>query len=300
MKFTKMQGAGNDYIYIDARDQDARDQDARDQDARDQNQDWPSLSRQMSDRHFGIGGDGIILILDSEVADLKMRMFNADGSEGEMCGNGIRCFAKYAVDHRIVSPPPQALNIDTLAGIRQVVPVYQGRKITGARVSMGVPTFAPEGIPVVLDPALVGQPGPVLNYPVNPGEFRLMMSFVSMGNPHAVTFLDRPVKGFPLHQVGPLLEHDPMFPRRVNFEIVNRQDERHLTARVWERGSGETMACGTGACAIAAASRLLGYTGEKVDITLPGGTLTVDWDGEGEIYLSGPAEEVFSGEWTVS
>jgi diaminopimelate epimerase len=285
MKFTKMHGAGNDYIYIDARDR---------------NEDWPSLSRKMSDRHFGIGSDGIILIQDSQVADLKMRMFNADGSEGEMCGNGIRCFTKYAIEHRIVSPPQPALSVDTLAGIRKVVPVYQGRKITGARVSMGVPAFDPERIPVRLDPSWIDGPGPVLDYPVNPGELRLQMSFVSMGNPHAVTFLDQPVADFPLHQVGPLVEHDPMFPRRVNFEIVNRQDDRRLTARVWERGSGETMACGTGACAIAAASRLLGYTGDTVDITLPGGTLTIDWDGEGEVYLSGPAEEVFSGEWTVS
>lgn len=284
MKFTKMQGAGNDYIYIDARDQ---------------NQDWPSLSRKMSDRHFGIGSDGIILIQDSDVADLKMRMFNADGSEGEMCGNGIRCFTKYAIDHGVVTPPQQALNVDTLAGIRQVVPVYQGKTITGARVSMGMPTFELERIPVRLDSPLTDMPVPVLNYPVHPGDLRLLMSFVSMGNPHAVTFLDQPVAEFPLHDIGPLVEHDPMFPRRVNFEIVNRNNDRHLTARVWERGSGETMACGTGACAIAVASRLLGYTGDTVDITLPGGTLTVDWDGEGEVYLAGPAEEVFSGEWEL-
>jgi diaminopimelate epimerase len=282
MKFTKMQGAGNDYIYIDARDQ---------------NEDWASIARKMSDRHFGIGGDGIILIQESELADLKMRMFNADGSEGEMCGNGIRCFAKYAIDHRIVRRPQQALSVDTLAGIRRVVPVYQGRKITGARVAMGMPVFEPENIPVSLDSP---RPVPVLQYPVGAAEFRLLMSFVSMGNPHAVTFLDQPVDEFPLHQVGPLVEHDPMFPRRINFETVNRRDDGNLTARVWERGSGETMACGTGACAIAVAARLLGYTGDTVDITLPGGTLTIDWDGEGEVYLAGPAEEVFSGEWTVS
>ncbi|HEU0021831.1 MAG TPA: diaminopimelate epimerase [Dehalococcoidia bacterium] len=284
MKFTKMQGAGNDYIYIDARGQ---------------NEDWSSLSRKMSDRHFGIGSDGLILIQDSEVADLKMRMFNADGSEGEMCGNGIRCFTKYAIDHRIVSPPLGGLNVDTMAGIRRVEPVYQGQKITGARVSMGVPAFDPERIPVILDSSLMDPPMPVLQYPFHQGDLRLLMGFVSMGNPHAVTFLDQPVEDFPLHQVGPLVERDPMFPRRVNFEIVNRKDDRHLTARVWERGSGETMACGTGACAIAAASRLLGYTGNSVDITLPGGTLIIDWDGEGEVYLTGPAEEVFSGEWML-
>jgi diaminopimelate epimerase len=280
MKFTKMQGAGNDYIYIDARDK---------------NEDWPSLSRKMSDRHFGIGSDGIILIQDSDVADLKMRMFNADGSEGEMCGNGIRCFTKYAIDHGIVSPPVQTLDVDTLSGIRQVMPVYHGKNITGARVSMGLPTFEPEKIPVSLDSFLGVVP--VLKHSVHTGGVHLPMSFVSMGNPHAITFLDQPVGEFPLYQIGPMVEHDPMFPKRVNFEIVNRKNDRQLTARVWERGSGETMACGTGACAIAVASRLLGYTGNSVDITLPGGILTIDWDGEGEVYLAGPAEEVFNGEW---
>ena len=280
MKFTKMQGAGNDYIYIDARDK---------------TEDWPSLSQKMSDRHFGIGSDGIILIQDSDVADLKMRMFNADGSEGEMCGNGIRCFVKYAIDHEIVKSPAQALDVDTLAGIRQVMPVYQGKNISGARVSMGLPTLEPEKIPVSLSSFLGVVP--VLKHLVYTGGIQLEMSFVSMGNPHAITFLDQSVNEFPLHQIGPKVEHDPMFPSRINFEIVNRKNDCHLTARVWERGSGETMACGTGACAIAVASRLLGYTGDTVDITLPGGTLTIDWDGEGEVYLSGPAEEVFSGEW---
>ena len=282
MKFTKMQGAGNDYIYIDARELD---------------QDWPSLCRQMSDRHFGIGGDGIILIENSDVADLKMRMYNADGSEGEMCGNGIRCFAKFAIEHQIVDRPEGALTVDTLAGIRQVVPLYRDGIIASARVAMGTPEFDPASIPVNLDKPSGQVRVPVLKYPVHPGQAQLLMSFVSMGNPHAVTFLDQPVDEFPLHDIGPLVETHPMFPRRVNFEIVNRVDESHLKARVWERGSGETLACGTGACAIAVVSRLLGHTGDRVDITLPGGTLTVDWDGRGEVYLEGPAEEVFSGEW---
>ena len=282
MKFTKMQGAGNDYIYIDARELD---------------QDWPSLCRQMSDRHFGIGGDGIILIENSDVADLKMRMYNADGSESEMCGNGIRCFAKFAIEHQIVDRPEGALTVDTLAGIRQVVPLYRDGIIASARVAMGTPEFDPASIPVNLDKPSGQVRVPVLKYPVQPGQAQLSMSFVSMGNPHAVTFLDQPVDEFPLHDIGPLVETHPMFPRRVNFEIVNRVDESHLKARVWERGSGETMACGTGACAIAVVSRLLGHTGDRVDIMLPGGTLTVDWDGRGEVYLEGPAEEVFSGEW---
>ena len=282
MKFTKMHGAGNDYIYIDARDMD---------------EDWPVLCRQMSDRHFGIGSDGLILIQNSDVADLKMQMFNADGSEGEMCGNGIRCFAKYAIERGIVDRSEAGMTVDTLAGIRTVIPKYSGDSVSGARVAMGVPRFAAADIPVLLDPAMVKSGGPIIKYAIQPGDFRLYLTMVSMGNPHAVTVLDQPVGEFPLRNIGPLVERHPMFPRKTNFEIVNVVDEGHLTARVWERGSGETMACGTGACGIAVACRLLGHTGDKVDITLPGGTLMVEWDGEGEVFMEGPAEEVFTGEW---
>lgn len=283
MKFTKMHGAGNDYIYIDAR-------------AMDEN-DWPRLSRLMSDRHFGIGGDGIILILESDVADLRMRMYNADGSEGEMCGNGIRCFAKYAIERGIVSPAVDGIEVETLAGIRSVVPVYSGDRITGARVAMGKARLNPDDLPVNLDSAQGYRKGPVVNYPLTLSGRDLNLTFVSMGNPHAVTFLEQPVSEFPLHTIGPEVEHHPMFPRRINFEAVNLSGPGRLTARVWERGSGETMACGTGACAIAVAARLLGLTNGKVDITLPGGTLTVDWDGEGEVFMEGDAVEVFSGVW---
>jgi diaminopimelate epimerase len=224
-------------------------------------------------------------------------MFNADGSEGEMCGNGIRCFAKYAIEREIVPKPEQGLTVDTLAGIRTVYPIYDGNGVTGARVSMGLPLLNPSEIPVNLDPAMSSTRGPVLKYPIHPGDFRLFLAFVSMGNPHAVTYIDQPVGEFPLHNIGPLIEGHPIFPRRVNFEIVNRLDSGHLNARVWERGSGETMACGTGACAIAVASRLQGLVDDRVDVTLPGGTLTIEWDGEGEVFLEGPAEEVFTGEW---
>ena len=282
MKFTKMHGAGNDYIYLDARDME---------------EDWADLSRTMSDRHFGIGSDGLILIMNSDTADLRMRMFNADGSEGEMCGNGIRCFAKYAIDHGIVPTTTTSLQIDTLAGLRTVTPTYKDRLVDGAQVTMGVPMLDPADIPVSLDPAIAGSRGPILNYAIHPGDFRLFLTFVSMGNPHAVTFIDQPVSEFPLHNIGPLVERHPMFPQRVNFEIVNVVDDTHLIARVWERGSGETMACGTGACAIAVASQLLGLTQGPVDITLPGGTLNVSWDGETEVLMEGPAEEVFTGEW---
>jgi diaminopimelate epimerase len=283
MKFSKMQGAGNDYLYIDARGLEA---------------DWPRLSRAMSDRHFGIGSDGLILLLDSQIADLKMRMFNADGSEGEMCGNGIRCFAKYAIERGIVPPPRDGLKVETMAGVRAVVPIYQGNRVCGARVAMGRPQLSPKDIPVSLEPRLGDRREPVINYPFKMDGYNLPLTFVSMGNPHAVTFLEEPVAQFPLHGIGPKVEHHPMFPRRVNFEVVNVRGEGQLSARVWERGSGETLACGTGACAIAVAARLLRLCEARVDITLPGGTLTIDWDGEGEVFLEGPAEEVFEGEWT--
>ena len=283
MKFTKMHGAGNDYVYVDARSE---------------NRDWNELSRQMSDRHFGVGSDGLILIKDSDVADLKMSMFNADGSEAEMCGNGIRCFVKYVVDRGIVSYSSTSVSIETLAGIRRVAPIAENGQVVAARVSMGNPILTPTDVPVKLEPAGEYGSGPLLGYPFQMDGHDLPLSFVSMGNPHAVTFIDTPVAEFPLHTVGPKMEHHSIFPNRVNFEIVNIDSPDHLTARVWERGSGETMACGTGACGIAVASILGGYTGNTVDITLPGGTLTVNWDGEGEVFLEGPAQEVFNGEWT--
>jgi diaminopimelate epimerase len=251
----------------------------------------------MSDRHFGIGGDGIILILESSVADLKMRMFNIDGSEGEMCGNGIRCFAKYAIERSIVPSSVKSLKVETMAGVRTIVPAYQDGKVTSARVSMGPPGLHPQDLPVTLDASPDYEWGPVLDYPFQVDGFELPLTFVSMGNPHAVTFLDQPVDEFPLHTIGPKVEHNPMFPRRVNFEIVNLNGGGSVNARVWERGSGETMACGTGACAIAVATRLQGHSLGRLDINLPGGTLNIDWDGEGEVYLEGPAEEVFTGEW---
>lgn len=283
MKFTKMHGAGNDYIYVDARGL---------------NENWPDLSRKMSDRHFGIGGDGLILIQESEVADLKMSMFNADGSVGEMCGNGIRCFAKYAIERGIVGPSTQSMDVETLAGVRTIVPQYRDGKVRSARVSMGRPILSPGDVPVKLEASPEITKGPVVNYPFQMDGEDLPLTFVSMGNPHAITFMQLPVAEFALHTIGPKVEHHAMFPKRVNFEVVNLNGEGNLTARVWERGSGETLACGTGACAIAVAARLQGFSRGSVDVTLPGGTLQIDWDGEGEVYLEGPAEEVFSGEWT--
>ena len=286
MKFTKMQGAGNDYIFIDARDPGYN------------HSDWPTLARAMSDRHFGVGGDGIILVLPSKVAPLKMRIFNADGSEGEMCGNGIRCLAKYAIERGIARPDGSGLRVETLAGTKTIAPMMEGNKVVGARVAMGAPILNLVDIPVALPGAPEETVGDaVTNYAIELGGTPLKLSFVSMGNPHAVTFLQQPVEQFPLHAVGPQVEHHPMFPRRVNFEVVNVLDRRRLRARVWERGSGETMACGSGASAITVVARLLDITDNTVDIILPGGTLKISWDGQGEVYLEGDAVEVFEGEW---
>ena len=291
VKFTKMEGCGNDYVYVDARELEA---------------DWPALSRAMSDRHFGVGGDGLILIMDSDTADLRMRMFNADGSEGEMCGNGIRCFAKYALERGLASAGEDGLRVETAAGVRTVAPIMENGRVMGARVAMGAPRLRPEEIPVSVDlykGRWVGEA--VVDYPLTVDGEELRLSFVSMGNPHAVAFLEAPVEEFPLHVIGPQVETHPMFPRKVNFEIVNVLGDGGMRARVWERGSGETQACGTGACAIGVAAKLLDImhrpldiTENTVDIMLPGGTLKVSWDGEGEVFMEGPAVEVFSGVWS--
>lgn len=292
MKFTKMEGCGNDYVYVDARNLTA---------------DWATLSKAMSDRHFGVGGDGLILIMESDIAALRMRMFNSDGSEGEMCGNGIRCFAKYALDRGIVARDSGELTIETAAGVRVVSPFVENGVITGARVSMGTPVLRPSEIPVSCDANKGRRLGEaVVDYPLVIGDVNLSLAFISMGNPHAIAFVDDAVDEFPLHTVGPLVESHPMFPKKVNFEIVNVFESGHMRARVWERGSGETQACGTGACAIGVAAQLLDIiptgldiTTAPLDITLPGGTLKVSWDGNGEVYLEGAAREVFDGEWEI-
>ena len=283
IEFTKMEGCGNDYIYVDARNMD---------------EDWPALSVAMSDRHFGIGSDGLILIMDSDRAALKMRMFNADGSEGEMCGNGIRCFTKFAIERNIATPSNGGLTVETLGGVRTIIPTSENGQVTRARVAMGAPTLLPISVPVVVSPSKGRHIGEaVADYPLTIDGVDLKLTFVSMGNPHAVAFIDTPVAEFPLHAIGPKVEHHPIFPNRVNFEIVNRIDRNRLNARVWERGSGETMACGSGACAMMVAAQLHGFVGSNIDITLPGGTLNIAWDGRGEVYLEGPATEVFSGAW---
>lgn len=287
MRFAKMHGAGNDFVIVDARQ------------IHDMRQDWAEIAKVMCDRHFGVGSDGLVLVLPSGAADFKMRMFNPDGSEAEMCGNGIRCFAKYVADNGMVDRRIDWLAVETLAGVKQVQLLRQKGAVERVQVSMGVPGLRPSEIPVALDLDGGGEPAALMAHPLTVGASQVEVTCVSMGNPHAVAFLQTPVADFPLHDVGPRVEHHPLFPKRVNFEIVNVEDRGHLAMRVWERGAGETLACGTGACAVAVAARLHGLTDDVVDITLPGGTLTVAWDGEGEVLLTGPAVLVFEGVWQV-
>lgn len=275
MRFTKMQGAGNDYIYIDCFGERAP-------------RDPAALARRISDRHFGVGGDGLILIGPSERADARMRMFNADGSESEMCGNGIRCVAKYVFDHgRCIKPK---LQIETGAGVLTLDLEVASGKVDRVRVDMGAPILDAARIPTTL-------PGnPVVNAALTVGGAALEVTCVSMGNPHCVTFVDQLTDDLVLG-LGPKIEHDGHFPRRVNAEFVQVLSRDEVRLRVWERGSGETMACGTGASAVCVAGSLSGRTNRKITAHLPGGDLELHWADNDRVYMTGPAVEVFSGEW---
>ena len=276
MDFIKLQATGNDFVLIDARRM---------------KRDWSALAKAMCDRNFGVGADGLLLILPSKVADFYMRMFNPDGSEAEACGNGLRCATRYTEDNGLAKGPE--IKIETPAGMK----IARIKSNNSIQVAMGKPILAPTAIPVIVERKGTRDTASVIDYPLTIGKMKLKVTCVSVGNPHAVCFLDQPVADFPLAEVGPKVEQHPMFPNRVNFEIVNVISRSKLRARVWERGAGETLSCGTGACAIAVASRLKGLTDSPVDIILSGGTLIIDWDGRGEVLLSGPAEVVFEGKW---
>ncbi len=280
MNFTKVQGAGNDFILVEVGDT---------------SQNWSQMAVAMCDRHYGIGGDGLLLLSPSGVADFQMRMFNPDGSEAEACGNGLRSFARYILDKGLVGNREDRILVETKAGIREVRRHRTGDNISTIQVAMGRPEFSAGDIPVALDRLV--DITPILDYPVTVDGRELLLSFVSMGNPHAVCFLEEPVSSFPLSILGPKVERMAIFPSRINFEVVNLVNRQFIEARVWERGAGETLACGSGACAIAVIARLQGYIGNTVDIKLQGGALSVAWDGDGEVFLSGPAEIVFSGDW---
>lgn len=285
MKFSKLQATGNDFVLVDARNMERT---------------WTRLARDMCDRRFGIGADGLIIVQHSTVADLKLRLFNSDGSEAEVSGNGLRCFVKYVVDRglagRVRSQARQSsvfLTIETLSGVRKAKAYLSPSGVRRAEVNMGLPRFRPGQIPVKVKRAAV----PILNYPLAIDGTELSLCILSMGNPHAVAFLSQPVADFPLAYIGPKVEQHPMFPRRTNFEAARVLGKGKIEARVWERGVGETLACGSGASAIAVAARLLGYVGGLIDIIFPGGVLAVRWDGAGEVLLRGPVQEVFVGDW---
>ena len=278
MKFTKMQGLGNDYVYVNCFEEKIEN---------------PSeLAVKVSDRHFGIGSDGLILIRPSEVADFRMTMFNADGSESEMCGNGIRCVGKYVYDYGLTDKTE--VSVETLAGIKYLKFLIKDGKVDMVTVNMGEPILKPELVPVV------GEGDAVIDSPIEVAGKEYKMTCVSMGNPHSVVFVDD-VDNFPLHEVGPLFEHHKAFPRRVNAEFCQVIDRTHAKMRVWERGTGETLACGTGTCATAVACILNGKTEDEVAITLLGGDLIIRWDREKNvIYMTGPARVVFVGEIDVT
>src|SRR5437762_417158 len=277
MRFTKMQGAGNDYVYVDCFNNPMP-------------ADPASLSRAISDRHFGVGSDGLILICPSDKADARMRMYNADGSEAEMCGNGIRCLAKYVYDHGIKRA--DKLRIQTGRGTLAVDVELKGGKVDRVCVNMGQPILEAAKIPTLL------AGNPPLDVPLSVDGRTLQVTCVSMGNPHCVTYVEQASDELVLG-LGPKIEHSPMFPARVNVEFIEICSPREVRQRTWERGSGETLACGTGASAVCVAGVLTGRTERKIVNHLRGGDLELEWrEADNCVYMTGPATEVFSGDWT--
>lgn len=273
LNFTKMHGIGNDYVYVNC--------------FKETVEDPVQTAIQVSDRHFGIGSDGLILIKPSDVADGKMEMYNADGSQGAMCGNGIRCVAKYMYDYGITDKT--SISVETKSGIKYLELTVKDEKVDTVRVNMGSPILEAAKIPVLSDQERV------IAQPVEVGGKEWKITCVSMGNPHAVTYIDD-VKNLEIEKIGPLFENHSIFPDRVNTEFVHVIDRHTVEMRVWERGSGETMACGTGACAVAVSSILNGLTEEEVTVKLLGGDLKIFWDREeNKVYMTGSATTVFDG-----
>jgi diaminopimelate epimerase len=276
LPFTKMHGIGNDYIYVDA--------------FRNRVADPVAVARRVSPRRTGIGADGLILIAPSTTADCRMEMYNADGSRGEMCGNGIRCVAKYAYEHELARANP--MRIETDAGIKTLSLDVRNGRVEQATVDMGAPILDGPHIPIASE-------GRVIDAPLEVDAATYRITCVSMGNPHCVLFVDE-LAALDLERVGPRFEHHPFFPRRVNTEFVRVNNPRELTMRVWERGSGETAACGTGACAVLVAAVLTGRSERQATVHLPGGDLQIEWrESDDHVYMTGSATEVFSGEVEV-
>ena len=279
-----MQGAGNDFLLVETSDE---------------GRDWGALAQAMCERHYGAGADGLMLVLPPRAADVRMRLFNADGSEAEVSGNGVRCLVKYVIERGLARPRDGRLRVEAASGLLeaevfgeggQAVPA--GRQVERVRLSMGAPRFAPAEVPVLAE----AEPA-VIDLPLEVDGQKLAVTCLSMGNPHAVLFIESPVGEYPLETIGPKVEHHPAFPARVNFGVGRMLGRERMELRVWERGVGETLACGSGSSAAMVAARLKGLAGDRVDITQPGGVLSVEWDGRGEVYLTGGAEFVFEGDW---
>ncbi|MDA1148155.1 MAG: diaminopimelate epimerase [Chloroflexi bacterium] len=286
LAFWKMHGAGNDFLVAEPSPEPPLD-DAG----------WARLAIEACDRHKGVGADGLILVLPSDTADRRMRIINADGSEAEMCVNGIRCFVKYCLDRHLVDSADGAMTVETLSGI---VPVQATRDAAGlverVRLTLAPPDLNPAAVGVQIE-----QAPPVTDLPItvsgNGVQETFPVTLVSMGNPHAVRFIDEAPADYPLLQAGPLVERHPIFANRTNYEVIRVRDRAHLDMRVWERGVGETQACGSGACAAVVAARIRGVVDNEVDVTVPGGTLHIEWTGDGPISLSGPTARVFEAVW---
>ena len=273
MKFTKMHGLGNDYVYVNCFEEKIENP--------------PAVARYVSDRHFGIGSDGLIMINPSEVADFEMEMYNADGSRGEMCGNGIRCVAKYVYDYGLTDKTQ--ISVETLGGIKYLDLTVEDGKVSLVKVDMGKPELEADLIPII------SEREQVIDEPIEVDGKEYHMTGVSMGNPHAVIYVDD-VKGLDLEKIGPKFENHERFPKRINTEFVHCIDRQTVEMRVWERGSGETLACGTGACAVAVSSILNNLTDTQVTVKLLGGDLQIEWDREKDrVFMTGPATVVFDG-----
>lgn len=306
LHFTKMEGCGNDYIYVNGFTEHVPQEKK------------PEIVRKLSDRHFGIGGDGVIFINPSKKADFEMEMYNADGSRGEMCGNGIRCVGKYVYD-RGMTEGRESFDVESFGKVKHLVMTCENGKAVRARVNMGAPILEASEIPVIADHS------PVVDEPIEVQGRVWKMTCISVGNPHAVVFLDEEdlkpakdfaaensgsgsssgndspeegdIRNFDIAKYGPYFEHHKRFPNRINTEFVQVIDRQHVKMRVWERGTGETLACGTGVCATAAACVLNGKTDRKVEVEIPGGKIIAEWDEKsGDIFMTGAATEVFSGE----
>ena len=278
MMFFKMQGLGNDYVYIDCING-------------KEPIDIKNLTRKLSNRHFGVGSDGLILLCKSKVADLKMRMFNSDGSEAQMCGNGIRCVAKLAYELGLICE--EITTIETLSGIKTLKLNIVNGKVKTVEVDMGAPILEATKIPVSSSAKIEDKK---VKAEVKVKNKKIELTCVSMGNPHAVTFVNN-IKNFKVAEYGPILENADIFPEKANIEFVEVVDKNNIKMRVWERGSGETLACGTGACSSVVASSLNGYTDRKVNVQLLGGNLEIEWKPNNHVHMTGPAVTVFKGEW---